>query len=295
MAHFVRPLALADSLDTSQYDVHFYAPARFFRYLKGKSFAVGELQSTPGERFLENTAKGAPLFPADVIRDYIRQDRDLIGSIGPDLVIGDMRLSLPVSARLEGARSAVMINAYWSPYTRRRSILPALPLTRVVPPRLLGPVAQTGRTPGVYHPCRRNESSAEGFRNSAASRGSSRDVYGGRLRPIPGYPRVRAGLKPPSEPSLCRYLPLDDANRETGLVGPHAGGSEAQGICQFGQFGAAPRASRAAGGLIQAARLRAHCDIGTNHAAPRARCVCRRSATLHRDSRAGQRSGLSRR
>ena len=51
-----------------------------------------------------------------------------------------MRLSLPISAHLEGALSAVMINAYWSPYTKRRSIIPSLPLTRVVPPRLLGPV-----------------------------------------------------------------------------------------------------------------------------------------------------------
>ena len=140
MAHFVRPLALADSLDTARYDVHFYAPPRFSRYLKDKPFATGELRSMPGERFLANTARGAPMFPADVIRGYVKQDRELIGSIGPDLVIGDMRLSLPISARLEGASWAVMINAYWSPYTKHRSILPSLPVTRVVPPRLLGAV-----------------------------------------------------------------------------------------------------------------------------------------------------------
>ena len=137
MAHFVRPLALADSLDTSRYDVHFYAPLRFSRYLKDKPFAIGELRSMPGERFLENTARGAPVFPADVIRGYVKQDRELIRRIAPDLVVGDMRLSLPISAPLEGALLAVMINAYWSPYTRHRSILPSLPLTRVVPPRLL--------------------------------------------------------------------------------------------------------------------------------------------------------------
>lgn len=140
MAHFVRPLALADTLDTSRYDVHFYAPSRFFGYLQDKPFAIGELRTMPGERFLENTSRGAPVFPADVIRGYVKQDRELIASIAPDLVIGDMRLSLPISAHLEGATSAVMINAYWSPYTRRRSIIPSLPLTRIVPPRLLGPV-----------------------------------------------------------------------------------------------------------------------------------------------------------
>jgi UDP:flavonoid glycosyltransferase YjiC (YdhE family) len=140
MAHFVRPLALADSLDTGRYDIHFYAPSRFFGYVKDKPFAIGELRTMPGERFLENTSRGAPVFPTEVIRGYVKQDRELIGRIKPDLVIGDMRLSLPISAHLEGVSSAVMINAYWSPYTKRRSIIPSLPLTRVVPPRLLGPV-----------------------------------------------------------------------------------------------------------------------------------------------------------
>ncbi len=140
MAHFVRPLALAETLDSSLYDVHFYAPPRFSGYLQNKPFAIGELHTMPGEQFLANIAKGAPMFPADVLRGYVRQDRELIHSIRPDLVIGDMRLSLAMSARLEGTLFAVMINAYWSPYTKRYSIVPELPLTRVIPPSLLGPV-----------------------------------------------------------------------------------------------------------------------------------------------------------
>src|SRR5260370_2432752 len=60
--------------------------------------------------------------------------------MGPDLVIGDMRLSLAMRARLESTLFAVMINAYWSPYAKRYSTVPELPLTRAVPPSLLGPV-----------------------------------------------------------------------------------------------------------------------------------------------------------
>src|SRR5262249_54510795 len=90
--------------------------------------------------FLANIAKGAPMFPADVLRGYVREDRELIRRIRPDLVIGDMRLSLAISARLEHALFAVMINAYWSPHTKHYSIIPELPLTRVIPPRLLGPL-----------------------------------------------------------------------------------------------------------------------------------------------------------
>lgn len=140
MTHFVRPLALADSLDPDGYEIHFYAPPRFSAYLRNKPFVVGELASMPGEQFLANLAKGAPLFPAGVLRGYVEQEREIFARIRPDLVVGDMRLSLPVSARLDGVLHAVIVNAYWSPYTRRRSILPSLPLTRVIPPRLLGPV-----------------------------------------------------------------------------------------------------------------------------------------------------------
>jgi UDP:flavonoid glycosyltransferase YjiC (YdhE family) len=95
----------------------------------------------PGERFLANLSKGKLLFPPDVIRDYVKQDRELISGIRPDLVVGDLRPSLSISAYLESTACAVLTNAYWSPYAkRRRAIIPALPLTQVVPPRLLGPV-----------------------------------------------------------------------------------------------------------------------------------------------------------
>ena len=140
MAHFVRLLALADALDSGQYDIHFYAPPRFAPYLQNKSFVTGDLATMPGEQFLANIAKGAPAFPIDVLRSYVKQDRELIDCIRPDLVIGDMRLSLPISARKAGIPCAVMINAYWSPYSRHRSILPEIPLTKVIPPRWLGPL-----------------------------------------------------------------------------------------------------------------------------------------------------------
>lgn len=140
MTHFVRPLVLAESLDPDSYEVHFYAPSRFSEYLRNKPFVVGELASMPGERFLANLARGAPLFSEDVLHRYVKQEREIFARVRPDLVVGDMRLSLPVSASLDGVNHAVVVNGYWSPYTRRRSILPSLPLTWVIPPRLLGPV-----------------------------------------------------------------------------------------------------------------------------------------------------------
>src|SRR4051794_23232350 len=103
MAHFVRPLALAQAIQGDGYDIHFYAPSRYFRYLENSPFTIGELDSMPGEQFLDNLAKGKPLFSAATIRRYVAEDRSLIQSVRPDLIIGDMRLSLPISARLEHA------------------------------------------------------------------------------------------------------------------------------------------------------------------------------------------------
>lgn len=137
MAHFVRPLVLAESLPSERYDVHFYAPPQYSRYLNDKPFATGELDTMPGEQFLHNIAHGAPLFPASVLRGYIEQEQALFKQIRPALVIGDMRLSLPISARLASIPHAILMNAYWSPYTRLRTVLPALPITRFLPPSLI--------------------------------------------------------------------------------------------------------------------------------------------------------------
>ena len=68
MAHFVRLLALADTLDPAKFDVHFHSPRRFANHLIGKPFTTGELSTMPGEQFLANIAKGAPMFPSDVLR-----------------------------------------------------------------------------------------------------------------------------------------------------------------------------------------------------------------------------------
>jgi UDP:flavonoid glycosyltransferase YjiC (YdhE family) len=142
LAHFARPVALADSLVPygEEYDIHLYAPARFASHLSQKTYHTGELKTAPEGDFLKNIARGKPMFSNDVLRSYVQEDCRLIRSLRPDIVIGDMRLSLSISARLERVPFAVIMNAYWSPYAKPRSIIPELPLTRIISPRLLGPL-----------------------------------------------------------------------------------------------------------------------------------------------------------
>lgn len=88
--------------------------------------------SIPGKQFLSALAKGNPIYrKSDLIR-YVADDLAIIEQTEPDLIVGDFRLSLSISARLTGTPYATVANAYWSPYSRHAYPVPELPLTRVV-------------------------------------------------------------------------------------------------------------------------------------------------------------------
>src|SRR5262249_35172548 len=95
-------------------------------------FPLRPVRSIPGPQFLAALARGRPLYDAATLRSYVREDLEVLREVRPDLVVGDFRLSLGVSARLAGAPSAATRNAYWSPYARVRSPLPELPFVRWV-------------------------------------------------------------------------------------------------------------------------------------------------------------------
>src|SRR5262249_40980004 len=92
------------------------------------------IHSISGERFLAALASGSPLYDLDTLAAYVEEDRKLLDAVRPDFVVGDMRLSLAVSARLSQVPYVTVANAHWSPYTtRRRFPIPELPLTRMLP------------------------------------------------------------------------------------------------------------------------------------------------------------------
>jgi UDP:flavonoid glycosyltransferase YjiC (YdhE family) len=140
MAHFVRPLVLADSLDPALFEIHFYAPSRFLGYLAGRPWHTGPLDCMPSEQFLHNLAHARPMFPADVIQRYVLEDQAIIRKMNPHLVIGDMRPSLAISAALAHVPSVNLTSGYWSPFaTFKPTIIPELgKITRILPPRYFG-------------------------------------------------------------------------------------------------------------------------------------------------------------
>lgn len=136
MAHLARPLALASQLDATRYQVALACDQRYPTILKTLQFEQPSLYSLPSKQFLSALAKGSPVYDQATLKRYVEDDLALIDRIKPDIVVGDFRLSLSISARLRRVPYLTITNAYWSPYARLSYPVPALPFVRWTGPRL---------------------------------------------------------------------------------------------------------------------------------------------------------------
>jgi UDP:flavonoid glycosyltransferase YjiC (YdhE family) len=135
LAHFARPVALAKALDPRAYDIWLASDPRYLE-LAGESppFQFRAIASVSSAQFRQKLAGGKPLYDEKTLESYIKGDLELLNEVRPDLVVGDFRLSLAVSAPLAKVPYANLINAYWSPYAKIRYVVPELPLVRLVGP-----------------------------------------------------------------------------------------------------------------------------------------------------------------
>lgn len=134
LAHVARPIALAQGLDPGAYECTIACDGRYERFLKDGPWTHVPLGTIPSARFLAALARGSPVYELETLRGYVREDLALIERLQPDVVVGDFRLSLSVSARLAGVPYVAVSNAYWSPYYARPGFpMPVLPMTKVLP------------------------------------------------------------------------------------------------------------------------------------------------------------------
>lgn len=134
LAHVARPAALAACLDAAAYDVRIACAEPARRFLGEAAARAEPLRSIAAANFARRLAAGQPVYTLAELRDYVADDLALFARVRPDLVVGDFRLSLSVSARLARLPYLAVSNAYWSPWAAERSLpLPVLPWTRWVP------------------------------------------------------------------------------------------------------------------------------------------------------------------
>jgi UDP:flavonoid glycosyltransferase YjiC (YdhE family) len=140
LAHVARPLALANALDPEHYDIHFACADGYEFCFKNTSFSRSPIDSISSGQFLAALAAGSPVYDYQTLSDYVAQDLRLLENVQPDLVVGDFRLSLSISARLAKIPYVAISNAYWSPYVRQHYTVPHIPITEILPVSLADPL-----------------------------------------------------------------------------------------------------------------------------------------------------------
>lgn len=134
LAHVARPLCFARGLDRGRYRIAIAAARGAAPHVAAEGYEHIDIESVEPKAFLTALARGRALYDAATLRRYVQSDLGVIGRFAPDLVVGDFRLSLSVSARLSRVPYVNIASAYWSPYyTPPRWPVPSLPLTRVLP------------------------------------------------------------------------------------------------------------------------------------------------------------------
>jgi UDP:flavonoid glycosyltransferase YjiC (YdhE family) len=144
LAHVARPLQLASSLG-AEWEVSFACADGFDVCFEGLDQARIPLSSLNPKTFLNRLAKGKVLYSQSELAGYIAEDLSLIRRLKPDLVVGDFRLSLSVSARISSTPYVAITNAHWSPWADIGPFpLPDIRLTEILGPRLARPLFRLG-------------------------------------------------------------------------------------------------------------------------------------------------------
>lgn len=124
---------LAKELDPTQFEVTLCRPESFSKLTAGLAFPVLELESQDAKIFAQKLAYGAPLYDFPTLCRYVDEDFTLIDQIQPDVIVGDFRLSLSVSARLRSLPYIAICDAYWSPERALNPPLPVLSISKYAP------------------------------------------------------------------------------------------------------------------------------------------------------------------
>ncbi|HAZ61858.1 MAG TPA: glycosyl transferase family 1 [Gammaproteobacteria bacterium] len=133
LAHAVRPAVMAGLLGRAGHQVTLAWAPRYASLFPELDCPTETIDSLAPADFAAALAAGRPIYSAARLLDYVAADEALLERLRPDVVMGDFRLSLQVSARRARVPYLGITNAYWSPWARQ-----AVPVPDILPTRLLG-------------------------------------------------------------------------------------------------------------------------------------------------------------
>jgi UDP:flavonoid glycosyltransferase YjiC (YdhE family) len=117
LSHVARPVTLAQALHAAGYEVTLACDPRYGSLVESLPFRFIPIRSTiPADQVPERLTKPEPLFDEQTLDTYVKEDLRLLRAVRPDVVVGDMRQSLGVSAKVAKVPFINIIDAQFSPY-----------------------------------------------------------------------------------------------------------------------------------------------------------------------------------
>jgi UDP:flavonoid glycosyltransferase YjiC (YdhE family) len=132
LAHPLRTIALANTLSPDEYDVSIYFSDNYQSLYDRSIHPVRPIYSISPADFVRIVSDATPIYTFDVIKRYIKDELDIIDLKKPDLIIGENRHTLQISARKKSIPYLNIMDFYWSRYFKCPYKLPPIPLSRFI-------------------------------------------------------------------------------------------------------------------------------------------------------------------
>ncbi len=133
LSHIIRPLFLAQVLSQENYDITFACDKRYRPMIENAGLLYENLSSMSPDEFNKKLLTGVPIYTYDRLKQYIAAEREIFIKIKPDLIVGDFRISLNISSRIEKIPYCCLVNGYWSPWTAHKEYpLHELQITKIL-------------------------------------------------------------------------------------------------------------------------------------------------------------------
>ncbi len=116
LAHVARAMVLTRRLLEEGHRVTFATGAPHQNLAKQEGFDPLLVHCVPPEQALAAIRRGSHIFDLKTVGEYVESDLSLISKVQPDLIIGDMRMSLNVSAELAGVPYWSIVSGYMTPW-----------------------------------------------------------------------------------------------------------------------------------------------------------------------------------
>lgn len=135
LAHIGRPLTLARWAREAGHQVEIACGAALAPIVRREGFEPHLLPTIPASVFYHRLSRGGFFYTEPELEDYVAAELELLRHRRPSLVVGDFRLSLPISAAVAGIPCLSLINAYWSHGAGGRLPPPDAGMFAMLPPR----------------------------------------------------------------------------------------------------------------------------------------------------------------